>query len=270
MKGGLGPHDGDNIGIQGKMSFIAPKSDLENFKDFIFGSLERAEKWIELLTLCHTKGVPVYIITNGSKIGIVRTLQLLEMDHLIKEVLCIRKDITVNPTNKTGLHNFGIGSPYTSKFEVIKQIMEDDEGIRCEKSDDSPCQCIFVDDDVPHNSEKKDVCLNVEILDAKQSKESKESGENKTILEAFRRNYFAILFLNFEMFTREMYKLINIIPLERITHMYTQVSNGTCKILFLDCDGTLFISPGAMPLHSESRIKQINNFENVELIQITR
>ena len=124
---------------------------------------------------------------------------------------------------------------------------------------------------VSYNSKKKDLCLNVEILDAKQSTESKKSDENKTILEAFRTNYFANLFLNFGMFTREMYKLINIIPLECITHMYTQVSNGTCKILFLDCDGTLFIPPGAMPLHNESRIKQINKFEkDVELIQITR
>ena len=269
MKGGLGPHDGVNIGITDRMSFYHPEFNLIPFKEYIFGSNERAEQWITLLTLCQTNGVPVYIITNGNKIGIVRTLQLLEMDHLIKEVLCIRKDRQVNPQNTTDLHDFGTeDDKYATKFEVIKQIMEE-ECIPCEKSDGSPHQCIFVDDDLYRGAARSYLCLNVEILDAKQSIESKNSCENKAILKTFNDNYFAILFHNLHMFKGNLYKFINIIPLERITHMYNQVSNGTCKILFLDCDGTLFIQPGALSLHTPGIHERINSYLKYNLLQIT-
>ena len=269
MKGGLGPHDGVNIGITDRMSFYHPEFNLKNFKEYIFGSNERAEQWITLLTLCQTNGVPVYIITNGNKIGIVRTLQLLEMDRLIKEVLCIRKDRQVNPQNTTELHDFGTeDDKYATKFEVIKQIMEE-ERIPCEKSDDVPHQCIFVDDNVFVGAARKELCVNVEILDAKQSRESKNSCKNKAILKTFNKNYFAILFDNVGMFTKDLYGSINIIPQERIDHITERVTRGTCKILFLDCDGTLFIQPGSLSLHTPERHTSINTYLKHNLLQIT-
>ena len=271
MKGGLGPHDGVNIGITDRMSFKYPEHSLENFKEYIFGSNERAEQWISLLTLCHTKRVPVYIITNGNKIGIVRTLQLLQMDHLIEEVLCIRKDRNVNPRNTTGLHDFGTEEDrYATKFEVIKQIMEEDEGISCEYSDGSPHQCIFVDDDVYRNSARNGLCLNVEILNAKQSTESKNSCENKAILKKIYDNYFAILFSNLHMFENKVKNMsINIIPQECIDRITARVTGETCNILFLDCDGTLFISPGALSLHTPGIHDIINSYLKYNLLQIT-
>jgi hypothetical protein len=276
MKGGLGPHDGVNIGITDRMSFKYPERNLANFKEYIFGSNERAEQWISLLTLCHTKRVPVYIITNGNKIGIVRTLQLLEMDHLIKEVLCIRKDRRVNPRNTTGLHDFGTEEDrYATKFEVIAQIMSENDR-SCEYSDGSPHQCIFVDDDdVYRSSARRELCLNVEILNAKQSIESKNSCENKAILKTFNNNYFSILFDNICMFTRDQYKSINIIPQECIDRITARVTGETCNILFLDCDGTLFIQPGALSLHNpgiHDRINKyliINKYLDHDLLQIT-
>ena len=101
MKGGLGPNDSTNIGLQGTYSFANPAVQQE-FKMFTFGTQMQYDAWHALLIACHGRGVPVYILTSGNKVGIIRTLQLLGLDTYFVEVLCTNKypvKIPVNPVN---------------------------------------------------------------------------------------------------------------------------------------------------------------------------
>jgi hypothetical protein len=280
MKGGLGPHDGVNIGLNDKMVFINPAY-IKVFEQFIFGSNERAELWKQFFTLCHERGIKVYIITKGIKLGIIRTLHLLKMDDMFKEVLCIRKDhrdhrdhimkmvmskfIESNPSNKTGTHDYGDEGSYTTKFAVIREIMLE-EGIICEKSNpDSKCEAIFIDDDLENNSAEQETCSNVEVIDAKQNKQSPEYHHDirdfYSLSSPSSPNYLLHLFLVCGMFTQKMIESINLIPKQRISYMTTRVEEGSCKIIFFDWDGTISALPGAMSLHESIRLEYLNTSE---------
>lgn len=141
MRGGLGVHDGANIGITNRFRFEDPRN-INEFATFIFGCESQKTAWINLLEECLKRKVPVYILTSGNKVGIIRTLQLLNMDHYFKEVLCTNKGeptewslasvesqieveklrmsaALVNPINILGYHNFrGL-----RKYDVIHQIL---------------------------------------------------------------------------------------------------------------------------------------------------
>lgn len=280
MNGGLGPHDGVNIGLNDKMFFVNPEN-IKVFEQFIFGSNERAELWKQFFTLCHERGIKLYILTNGIKLGIIRTLQLLKMDDMFKEVLCIRKDardyrdhimgmntsefIQANPPNKTKTHDFGDEGRYTTKFEVIQEIMHE-EGISCAKSNpDSKCEAIFIDDNLQSNSIGNELCVNVELIDAKQNTSSPEYvrdiGAFYSLATPGTSNYLSYLFSECGMLTQNMLRLINLIPIDRISYMTTRVKEESCKIIFFDWDGTISALPGAMSLHKPINLKCVNNCE---------
>ena len=126
MKGGLGPNDSTNIGLQGTYSFANPAL-LPQFQMFTFGSPSQYDAWNRLLIACHNRGVPVYILTSGNKVGIIRTLQLLGLGGAFVEVLCTHPSPSVNPPNASGQHNFH-GQP---KYQVIQQILAE-RGLNCQ------------------------------------------------------------------------------------------------------------------------------------------
>jgi len=118
MRGGLGPNDSANIRLQGTYSFADPTHQ-QNLKMFTFGTQSQHDLWYQLLTACNQKQVPVYILTSGNKIGIIRTLQLMGWGDAFVEVLCTHYDPSVNPDNLSGQHNFR----GQSKYQVIQQIL---------------------------------------------------------------------------------------------------------------------------------------------------
>lgn len=140
MKGGLGPNDSTNIGLQGTYSFANPAL-LPDFRMFTFGTPSQYDAWNRLLLACRGRGIPVYILTSGNKIGIIRTLQLLGLDGEFVEVLCTQPHTTItdpktgattvsyngNPPNASGQHNFQ-GQP---KYQVIQQILTE-RGLNCQ------------------------------------------------------------------------------------------------------------------------------------------
>ena len=71
MKGGLGPNDSSNIGLQGTYSFANPAL-LPQFQMFTFGSPSQYDAWYRLLSACSNHRIPVYILTSGNKVGIIR------------------------------------------------------------------------------------------------------------------------------------------------------------------------------------------------------
>jgi len=126
MKGGLGPNDSVNIGLQGTYSFANPGVQ-PAFKMFTCGTPSQYDAWERLLVACHNRGLPVYILTSGNKVGIIRTLQLMGLDAAFVEVLCTNAQLSVNPMNASGQHNFQ-GQP---KYQVIAQIMTE-RGLNCQ------------------------------------------------------------------------------------------------------------------------------------------
>ena len=282
MNGGLGPHDGVNIGINDKMVFVNPNM-IPIFKEMIFGSNERAKLWEDFFTLCREKGITLYILTSGIKLGIIRTLQLLNMDNKFKEVLCIRKDdrdrrdhkermkmsefIVSNPPNSTHEHNFGFEESYTTKFEVIRTIMSE-EGISCSKSNpDSKCEAIFIDDQFKLNSRGCESCENVEVIDAAHANDSEEYNLDiaafHDLIRREHQNYLLYVFFHCNMITLRILGLVNFIPKSRIKYMTTRVEEGSCKIIFFDWDGTISALPGALPLHKPIYLNNLTIFEDI-------
>lgn len=125
MRGGLGPNDSTNIGLQGTYSFADPAYQ-QHLKMFTFGSQSQHDLWFQLLTVCHQRSVPVYILTSGNKVGIIRTLQLMGWGDAFVEVLCTHYDRSVNPDNLSGHHNFR----GQTKYNVIQQILAE-RGLDC-------------------------------------------------------------------------------------------------------------------------------------------
>lgn len=125
MRGGLGLNDSTNIGLQGTYSFVNPANQ-QHLKMFTFGSQSQHELWLQLLTVCHQMNVPVYILTSGNKVGIIRTLQLMGLADAFVEVLCTHYDLSVNPDNLSGQHNFR----GQTKYYVIQQILAE-RGLSC-------------------------------------------------------------------------------------------------------------------------------------------
>jgi hypothetical protein len=121
MKGGLGPTDFTNIGLKGTYSF-ADSAHQQHLKMFTFGSQSQHDLWLQLFTECNQREVPVpvYILTSGNKVGIMRTLQLMGWADKFREVLCTHHDPSVNPPNVSG-RNFG----GHTKYAVIRQILSE-------------------------------------------------------------------------------------------------------------------------------------------------
>lgn len=141
QKGGLrqDTNHGEALGITNTWSFNN-KATLESFQEYIFGSKTYADLWTKLLKACKDKGIPVYIISNGNLIGIIRTIQLLGLSDDIKEVISTRADdpsrdpkneqtdsssVPINPVINAERH-----FAEKTKAAVIEQIMGE-EGIAC-------------------------------------------------------------------------------------------------------------------------------------------
>ena len=234
MKGGLRPIDLTNIGVQGTYSFVN-SADQQAFKMFTFGTQMQFDAWNALLLACQTRGLPVYILTSGNKVGIIRTLQLLGLDAAFVEVLCTNSKQSVNPLNASG-HNF----QDKHKYQVIQQIMAE-HGLNCQGPPIG-----YLMDDGAHNSDLDPaLCPAIKFMNVLSHQQTPQDYDQAALLA----NKFYILNVN-KMRLPAINGLnaqFNFTPIANIAGVTAQVNAGQIQILFVDFDQTFQMWEGAIP-----------------------
>jgi hypothetical protein len=239
MQGGLGPNDGINIQLSGRFAF-RDQSHVNEFGMFVFGTNLQQQAWTSLLQTCMDKNVPVYILTAGCKVGIIRTLQLLNMDRFFREVLCTLPPsnpnaIRANPPNAIH-HNFG----GKSKYVVIREIIGE-HGLSC----DLPVKgCLF--DDSTANRDVANICPSIEFLHTETPARPADYDESTFVNNAFYKLRVIIM--------GAPPNDINFTPIALIEDQIRKVVSGDCKIVFIDFDETFEPYNAALPLHNPARL----------------
>lgn len=238
MKGGLRPIDLTNIGVQGTYSFANP-ADQQAFKMFTFGTQMQFDAWDTLLVACQTRGLPVYILTSGNKVGIIRTLQLLGLDAAFVEVLCTNTKQSVNPLNASGQHNF----QSQHKYRVIQQIMAERE-LNCQGPPIG-----YLMDDGAHNSDLAPaLCPAIQFMNVLSHKQTPPD-YNQAAQDALLANKFYILNVNkmgLDAINGPKARF-NFTPIAKIAEVTARVNAGQIQILFVDFDQTFQMWEGAIP-----------------------
>lgn len=240
MKGGSGLNATcAQIGISPVARFVNPDN-VTLLRLFTFGTKLQMKAWLDLLELCRTKNVPVYILTSGNKIGIIRTLQLMNLQWYFEDVLCVHPDPIVNPDNRTNPSHDFHGK---TKYEVIRQIIDEKKGPG-EKDPNG----YFLDDD-DSNNENSRLCPSIEFKDVYNPEGKPTDFDWKQIHE----NLIYKLSIDHLKLTpiNEDDGDYNFTPIPTITKITSEVDNGTVKVLFLDWDKTVQIHPDAIPFQDE-------------------
>ena len=235
MKGGLRPVDLTNIRLQGTYSFANPAVQQE-FKMFTFGTQMQFDAWNALLLACHGREIPVYILTSGNKVGIIRTLQLLGLDAAFIEVLCTNAKQSVNPLNASGQHNF----QSQRKYRVIQQIMAE-RGLNCQGPPIG-----YLMDDGAHNSDLAPaLCPAIQFMNVLSHQQTPPDYNQAELLanpfyqlNVNKLGLDAINGLNAQF---------NFTPIANIAGVTGQVNAGQIQILFVDFDQTFQMWEGAIP-----------------------
>lgn len=240
MKGGSGLNATcAQIGISPVARF-ANTDNVTLLRLFTFGTKLQMKAWLDLLELCRTKNVPVYILTSGNKIGIIRTLQLMNLQWYFEDVLCVHPNKSVNPDNRTNSsHDFHDKTKYT----VIRQII-DEKKVPGEQDPNG----YFLDDD-ESNNENSSLCPSIEFKDVYNPEGKPTDFDWKQIHE----NLIYKLSVERLQLTpiNEHDGDYNFTPIPTITNITSEVANGTVKVLFLDWDKTFQIHPDAIPFQDE-------------------
>lgn len=259
MKGGLGPNDSVNINLPNKYVF-ADEGHKRAFEMFTFGSSAQHEAWLGLLTACRTKGIPFYILTNGDKVGIIRTLQLLGMDDYVTEVLCTQKsnDPGINPMNTVG-HNFH----GQNKYVVIQQILKEN-GLECQSSKIG----YLMDDNLAANNDHDGMCPSIVFEHVLSPGYLPTDIPNLPTLQATLEQN-PIYKLNVSKLDlapiHSDHAIYNFTPIDKITRITKEVTSGGVKILFVDFDQTFQIWEGAIPLGHSSIIRYFKRFADITI-----
>lgn len=246
IKGGLSLNDSENIRLRGTYSF-ENQADQQAFKMFTFGTQMQCDAWTALLTTCLGK-IPVYILTSGNKVGIIRTLQLLGLDGYFNEVLCTGRNgeaipatstkpakpapPPINPPNLSGRHNF----EKQHKYEVIQQIMEE-HGFDCQ----GPLIGYLLDDGA-HNDDPG-LCPAIQF---------------NNVLTRVQTDFDMAALMANPIYKLNVTKMrlhaidgpsanFNFTSIETINEMKYGVVDGRIKILFVDFDKTFQIWERAVP-----------------------
>lgn len=252
MRGGLGPHDGLNINITDRFSFANPQH-IDDLALFTFRTPSQRAAWTRLLEKCLEKNVPVYILTAGNRVGIIRTLQLLNMDHYFTEVLGTfipvfsnLYSVLSNPRNNTNHHNFQGRSKYIVISEIISELSP---------SNPSAKTGCLLDDDLTNKADLN-LAPSVEFLHTKSQPDTRPSDYNE---ETLKSNPFYQLCIDKIRKSAN----INFTPISLIEEVTTKVDNGTYNIVFVDFDETFQVSDSALPLQNLQRLNMFReaNFE---------
>ena len=221
-----------------RYSFRIPTM-IDEFKLYVFGSDEQRVAWETLLTECKNYGVPAYILSAGDKIGIIRMLQLMNLDHAFEEVLCTNPNEHLNPEPDNELHNF---QGYT-KYNVIRAILRERYKIPPEGPEPltfvGAPGCLMDDNtdnditDIP-NENRSIQFVNVHTVEQTPT----EQPGNK-----FYKFFAANKSLRLQRFIESRW----FADVGVINYVTDLVKKGTYKIVFIDFDRTCQQWPGAIP-----------------------
>jgi len=243
LKGGLRTSDCVNIGITHAYRFKDPDHAIL-LRRYMFGTKSQEDAWMELLRLCFDKSVPVYILTSGNKVGIIRMIQLALLDRYITEVLCTHPEFLVNPLNRGTVqsHNFHGQDKYKVIHAIVSELRYPTES----ELGSSPIG-YFLDDD-ERNFEHKDMCSSIQAIsvlsedvpppDFDHGKDLKENDIYKLNVNDLRLKAIDDPEADF-----------NFTPISIIKQIFEAVQGETVRILFLDFDKTLQIHNAAIPFH---------------------
>jgi len=265
MNGGLGLNDSVNINLHGRYVFTdqAHKHELAMFT---FGTNAHYSAWLGLLTACKRNIVPFYILSKGDKIGIIRTLQLLDMDDMVIEVLCTnpnqRGRNAFNPRNVVRPERNFSG---VQKYNVIEQIMREYPELNCAASSK---RGYLIDDNV-ENTFAIEACPSIEFEHVLTNKQLPIDIDFDTLHANLLLN--PIYNLNVEKLKLEAietrHSRYNFIPIDILIRITEEVNSGIVSILFVDFDQTFQIWEGAIPFGYSSVIGMFNDAGiNIEVI----
>lgn len=242
MKGGLNvlnlqQIDSEYLKMRKRYSFQKTKF-IPFFKQYVFGSDAQRVAWESLLTQCKNMGVSVFILSAGNKIGIIRMLQLMDLDAMFEEVLCTYNDVLVNPPTQNGAHNF----QGQTKYNVIRTILRERSlGSDPEPLVGQPIGCLMDDDarnDDPTVPNKSIPFVNVNSAEQPQTPEQTSNGFY---------NLVATSPLPLQsLISSRAFADVNV-----INHIASAVVQGHIKILFIDFDKTFSQYAGALPFHND-------------------
>lgn len=268
LKGGLGSNDYENIGINDTFIFqnecnqqrgcgdhSSREAKINEFKKYVFGSEEHASLWEQILLLCREKGIPFYILTSGSKVGIIRTLQLLELSEYVTEVLCNSKILDINPNNEKDKTRNDFKE--MDKYQIIQKVID----LNCNRDG---YKGLFFDNE-PANERNQELCSNVEFMLANGKKIDRWSVKNRILsfvsgLTSMSgpRNPFAEL-------TKQLYKesRINLVETSLLKSILDTIHSGTINVFISDFDGTMSPWCGALPFHFQEFTEKFMSHFNV-------
>jgi len=203
---------------------------IDEFKLHVFGSDVQRVAWETLLTECNNRGVPVYILSAGDKIGIIRMLQLMNLDDAFEEVLCTNPnehttpDEQPNPESDNGLHNF----QGQTKYDVISTILREREI--------ASFGCLM--DDNPVNAIDKAKAITIEFVNVRTVEQTPTKQPGNIFYSFIADNKS----LQLQPIASRGFADVGVI--NDVTEL---VKNGTYKIVFIDFDQTFQQWPGAIP-----------------------
>jgi hypothetical protein len=256
LRGGLGDNDYVNIGIGDTYVFQSGCTQpggggdhstkvekIAEFKKYVFGTMEHADKWETILRLCQDKGILFYVLTSGGKVGIIRMLQLLELSEYVTEVLCNNnKNIESNPINITVTTREHFKT--INKYQIIQEILE-------EQHINKESKGIFIDNE-EKNKTYSELCSNVEFVLATGVKINRYQAEYQTRFESF-VSELSLLFGNSIyghapiLYQQNKSNLVSIDLLNIIIDKIN--TDDKIKVIFSDFDGTMSPWRGALPFH---------------------
>lgn len=241
--GGLGANDQENIGITDRWSFTGraggpTKEQMkQEFEIYIFGSREHADLWRQIMIACKDQEVTFYILTAGNKVSIIRTLQLLELDHLVEEVLCVNNSPVSNPKNSKDKQRESFKGKM--KYEVISSIMEVRYGVKA--CGTKRVTGAFIDDD-GGNGVTKHYCGTIEFIHATGSEDRALNTDNpyRTMCKEITPDI-----------SDKIYESPNIVDLELLKTLLDKINTEYTTYVFSDFDRTLSANNGTLPFYKE-------------------
>jgi hypothetical protein len=256
LRGGLGDNDYVNIGIGDTYVFQSDCTQpggggdkstrlekIEEFKKYVFGTMEHADKWETILRLCQDKGILFYVLTSGGKVGIIRMLQLLELSNYVTEVLCNNnKNIKLNPINRTVATREYFKT--IKKYQIIQEILEE-QHIKKESKG------IFIDNEKKNNT-YSELCSNIEFMLATGVQIDISQPQYRTRFETF-VSYESLIVGNSIygnapiLYEQNKSNLVSIDLLDSIIAKIN--TDDKIKVIFSDFDGTMSPWRGALPFH---------------------
>jgi hypothetical protein len=260
LRGGLGDNDYQNINITDTFIFqtdctqpggggdtTTKAEKIIEFKKYVFGTEEHAEIWEQILILCSEKRIPFYILTSGGKVGIIRMLQLLELDEYVTEVLCNNQNTEVNPKN-VSIRSMRERFRTMPKYDVIGDILANDLL-------NTRAQGLFIDND-QRNRANHDFYPTIKFMYV--------GGEDGEQIDVYTKTYqtrftsyvsrlsedvTGPIFLHAPVLYEK--RKTNLVKLTVLEKLYEQIAavKPEIKVVFSDFDGTMSPWRGALPLH---------------------